>query len=333
MPDRIRLALVGCGGFSHERAQKAIADSDLLQVVACYDPDASAARQAAERFGARSCSSYEEAIAADGIEAAVLLTPNHVHRDQAVAAFQKGLHVFVEKPMANTVAEGLDMIRAADQAGCVLMVGHQTRRLPAFRRLRQMLGEGRLGTPVSAEAQFSHDGGKHLPPGAWRGDPRRCPGLPLNVIGVHLVDVLNMLFGRPRSVAALHSRALVPGNVDCTATLVGYDPPLSATVVSNYCTPTVHSVRVVGTEAVVEIRQGAGVLAIREGQSKTEHEETFGPVGLAGEYDVFARGIRNGEPVETDGRSSLLAVAVTEASVISAREHRFVRIDDLLEGL
>lgn len=330
MDEPISIALSGCGGFSKQRAQGAIEATGLFRVVACYDVVGSAAAEAAEHFGARPYASYEDAVAADGVEAVAVMGPNDVHRDQAVAALDAGKHVFVEKPIANTASDGIAMVRAADRAGRVLMVGHHTRRLVPFRLLQQAVASGQLGRPLSGEAQFSHAGGKHLAPEAWRSDPARCPGLPLNVIGVHLVDVLNMLFGRPRRVAALHRRALVPRNDDCTATLVAYDPPVLATVVSHYATPTVHWLRVVGTEGVAEVHDGGTVFVMRNEAGQTRREEHPERLSMAEEFREFARAIRHGEPVETDGRGGVLAAAVTEASVISAREGRFVDVDELL---
>ena len=112
-PDKVRIALIGCGGFSREVIRKGLQPSPSLQVVACYDPDRAAAATAATTFGARLCDSFDEALAAPGVEAVMLITPNPVHRPQTIAALAAGKHVFVEKPMANTVADCLAMIRVA----------------------------------------------------------------------------------------------------------------------------------------------------------------------------------------------------------------------------
>jgi len=333
MADKVQIALLGCGGFSGSHAQPAMAECGLIQVVACYDPGREAARQASEQWGARVCDSAEEAVRADGVEAVAVMGPNDVHREQAEAAFAAGRHVFVEKPIANTAADGMAMVRAADRAGRILMVGHHTRRLAPFRRVAEALASGKLGRPVCAEAHFSHAGGKHLAADAWRADPAQCPGLPLNVIGVHLVDVLNMLFGPPRRVAAIHRRAIVPTNDDCTATLVAYDPPVAATVMSHYCTPHVHELRVLGTEGVAEVHRGGTVYEFRSESGDVQREEHAEKLSLGEEFAVFARAVRGGAPVETDGRAGVYAAAVTEASILSAREGRFVDIEEIVTGL
>jgi predicted dehydrogenase len=330
MDEKVRAALIGCGGFSQTHTQAAIERTGRFQIVSCHDPDREAAEASARRWGARACASFEDALAADGVEAALLLTPNHLHRPQAEAALAAGKHVFVEKPMANTVADAMAMVRAAEAAGKILAVGHQTRRGRAFRLAAEAVRSGRLGRIVGAEAHFSHGGGKTLRPGAWRGDPARCPGLPLNVIGVHLADILNLLLGRPREVFAMHRRALVPANNDCTTTLIAYEDPVVATLVSHYCTPQVHWLRVSGTDAVLEVLEGGTHFVLFRDKFEIQREMITHGANLEEEFDELARAIREGGPVETDGRAALWVVAIVEASVRSAREGRIVRIDELV---
>jgi predicted dehydrogenase len=327
----VRLALLGCGGFSANHMQPVIESTGLFRIVTCYDPASAAAEATAARFGARVCGDYADAIRAVGVEAVAVMGPNDVHLEQTLAALAAGRHVFVEKPMANAVADAVAMVRAAEAAGRTLMVGHLTRRYAPFRKVRELIQAGRLGRVVSAEAQFSSYSGMTLPAEAWRADAARCPGLPLNVIGCHLTDVLNMLFGRPRVVAAMHRRAFVPTNDDVTATLVGYDSPVVATVLSHYATPVVHELRVIGTEGVATVLNHGQTLTFRERLAKTEERQDF-PTrrALAEEWEEFAGAVRGLGTVETDGRVGVEAVAVTEASVLSAREGRFVHIGELL---
>ena len=120
MKDKIKIAMVGCGGFAKSQSQKAIEQCGQYQVVACYDVNVAEAETAARRFGARVCDSLEQVL-------------NDVHRSQTEASLSAGKHVFVEKPIANAVADGIAMTHAARAARRVLMVGHNTRRKKAPR--------------------------------------------------------------------------------------------------------------------------------------------------------------------------------------------------------
>ncbi len=328
-PEPLRVALIGCGGFSRN-VQTALAATGMYRIVTCYDPDQAAMQQAADAHQAQACESQQQALEPEEVEAALFITPNHLHRLQVEEAFAAGKHVFVEKPIANSVADGIAMTRAAGKHDRLFMVGHVTRRNQSYRLLKQYMDEGRLGTVVSAEAHFSHAGGMRLAESAWRADPQKCPGLPLNVIGCHLVDVLNMLFGRPRQVAAMHRQAILKTNIDCTSTIIGYDHPVTATMVSTYVAPMVHFVRVTGTGGVVEIpRHG---LEFHYYDNRGTMESRPMPAGgrLEEQFTEFAMAVRGEAEIETGGREGVMTVAVTEGSVISARENRMVDLDDLL---
>src|ERR687895_182270 len=149
------VAVIGAGMWAPRLV--AAAGRAGLDVVTCFARD----RARAER---------------PDVEAVVLATPNDVHAEHAIACAERGRHVFVEKPIADTVEAGKRMRAACAAAGVVLMVGHGFRRLGAARRTRELIDEGRLGRVVLAEANFSLPG--KLPPTAWRAQRERSPGGP-----------------------------------------------------------------------------------------------------------------------------------------------------------
>ena len=91
------------------------------------------------------------------IEAIINTTPNNVHRDTTTAAARAGKHLFLDKPIANTVADGRALTRACRDAGVVLGLGYQRRREAHFRWVRNRIDEGEFGTLVNAEANISRD--------------------------------------------------------------------------------------------------------------------------------------------------------------------------------
>jgi predicted dehydrogenase len=145
-----------------------------------------------------------------------------------------------------------------------------------------------------------------------------------------MIDILNMCFGTPRTVAAFHRRAIVPTNDDCTTSIIAYDEPVTATLASHYCTPPVHDLRVVGTEAIAEVHNRGRQLVFRQQGAEPEVHEYPKRLSMTAEFEIFARAVRHGDPVETDGRGGVYAVAVVEASNMSARENRFVEVAELL---
>ena len=114
---------------------------------------------------------------ADGeIEAIINTTPNDVHlRDHAPAA-QAGKHVFLDKPIANTVADGRAITEACRKAGVVLALGYQRRRESHFRWVKQQIDAGVFGKLVNAEANISRDRLGKIDLTSWRYTGRRHAG-------------------------------------------------------------------------------------------------------------------------------------------------------------
>ena len=306
--------------------------ADQIEVVACTSrpENPGPAEEAAKRFGARFCPDLDDVLKLDKVEAVIMVTPNTVHRRQTEAALAAGKHVFVEKPIANTVADGIAMTRAAEQAGRIMMVGHNTRQRRAAKLALTYIREGRIGKVIGAEVQYCHDGASRLAPDAWRQDPAQAPGLPLVQLGIHGIDVVNMFFGPPRQVASFHRRAVLERNLDCTASIIAYDEPVTVTLSSNYVVPLTIWFRVLGTEGTVEARDFYRKFICRS--QGNDVEEIDFPEDLSTETELrkFARCVRDGEAVETGGREGVYALAVVEASILSARENRFVDITEIV---
>src|SRR4051812_34155687 len=132
----------------------AAADRAGLRLVTCFSRDEERRRQFAERFNCAAADSFEDAIGHPEVEGVILATPNDVHAEQALACAQRGRHVFVEKPIADTVEAGERMREACASAGVTLMVGHAFRRLGAARRAEEPVHSGALGRVVASGAKF-----------------------------------------------------------------------------------------------------------------------------------------------------------------------------------
>src|SRR5271169_6008360 len=87
------------------------------------------------KFGGVAKDTFDSVIGDPGIDAIVLTTPNSLHASQCIAAAEHGKHIFIEKPMALTVADCQRMVAATDKAGVVLATGQNKRRMPMFRKV------------------------------------------------------------------------------------------------------------------------------------------------------------------------------------------------------
>jgi predicted dehydrogenase len=204
----LRLAVVGVGDVAQRDYLPELArlgDRVELAVVAARTEER--ARGVAERFGAgRWTTSYEDAVAADDVDAVVNLTPFSLHVEVTLASLRAGKHVYSEKPLAPSTAEVDAIAAAARDRGLVVVAAPSVLLFPQVRRALELVRSGELGPVRTARAHAL--GG--IPP--WEGylsDPTpffSSLGGPLVDMAVYPLHALTGLLGPVRRVAALAAR-------------------------------------------------------------------------------------------------------------------------------
>lgn len=150
MPDDIRLGLLGCGRIARMVHLDVMRSLGSTRLVAVADPDGSARAAAlALAPGVRQVAQWEDALDPSDIDAVVICLPNALHAEAAVAAFEMGIAVYVEKPLALDPAQGRRVVDAWRAAGTVGMVGFNFRYSPVMRQLRAAVADRRAGRLVS----------------------------------------------------------------------------------------------------------------------------------------------------------------------------------------
>jgi predicted dehydrogenase len=256
-----------------------------------------------------------ELVEGDDAEGVLIATPNDAHAENAIEAAAAGRHVFVEKPIADTV-EAAERIRdACVEAGVVLMVGHGFRRLGAARRAKELVGE--LGTVVLAEANFSLPG--KLPPTAWRAQRARNPGGPIMQLGIHHVDTLTYLVGPVTRTTGRFAHVHTDAEIDDVgvATLE-FESGALGVLTGSYVSPHTFSLRLLGSEGVLEYRADLG--AVWPDATRVDEVSTLTLDGepvefeprdmLAEELAEFAAAARGEAVVETGAAEGIAALRV-----------------------
>src|SRR5256885_3034092 len=144
----------------------AIKRSGKLTIGACYSRSEEKRQKFASKYGCRAAQSYEEILNDRSIEAIVNTTPNPVHLETTVAAAKAGKHVFLDKPIANTIEDARALTAACRKAKVVLALGYQRRRESHFRWIKQHIGE--FGKLVNAESNISRDRLGKIDLTSWR---------------------------------------------------------------------------------------------------------------------------------------------------------------------
>ena len=225
MPDSPRRALgVAVVGYSfmgkaHSFAWRNVGaffpDTPAVRQQVLVGRDERSVKEAAARYGwAEAATDWRSIVARDDVDVVDVCTPGDSHAEIAIAALEAGKHVLVEKPLANSVAEGERMVAAAAAAaerGRVSMVGFNYRRVPALALARSIIAEGRLGAVREVRAAYLQDWlADPSAPMTWRLRRESAGSGALGDLGSHVVDQVRFLIGDEVSSASGHLRTYVP---------------------------------------------------------------------------------------------------------------------------
>lgn len=127
-----------------------------VAIIALAEPDQNAREKAARLVPQAVCfADFAELLRTAELDAVVITLPSALHAVAASAAFQRGLHVYLEKPLASSVSEGRELLAAWRSAGTVGMVGYNYRFLPAYQRARALIQSDHIGAVVALRSVFS----------------------------------------------------------------------------------------------------------------------------------------------------------------------------------
>ena len=172
----IGIGIVGGGymGKAHAAAYASVGTlfntqlRPTLEMVCASSPSSAAKYQQAFGF-ARSTANWQELVNNPKVKAIVIASPQNTHRDIALAAFALGKPVFCEKPLGASLADSVAMTQAANDSGCINMVGFNYIRTPASQYARQLVADGRIGDITWFRGEHTEDFlADPALPGTWR---------------------------------------------------------------------------------------------------------------------------------------------------------------------
>jgi predicted dehydrogenase len=342
MNDRtVRVGIVGAGIWGSNHAL-ALTTHPRARLVMFCDRDADRARRAGERFGCAWTTSLDE-LAASAVEAVTIATPDHLHRDPAVAMLRAGKHVLVEKPLATSVADGRQIVAAAEQAGVHLMVDFHARWHPLFMGARGYVERGELGPPVMAYARLSDT--IHVPTEmlSWGGQSG-----PEWFLFPHTMDIVRWLFGRePVEVYAKGYRGVLDGmGISCwdaIQAIVEFEGRAFGTFETSWIVPASYSnvvdnrLSLYGEKGGLEIRNEPNLWAFTDRFHTPFSSESVTRYGKAWGFQYepiryFVDCLADGLTPEVSGRDGLVVTAMIEATLRSLAERRPIAIAEVLQA-
>lgn len=249
----MRIAVLACGsiGRRHIGCLRELGYTDVI----AHDPDLTAKAIVKEQFDLSCCSSLEE-VWQTKPNVALITSPAPSHISLAREAVAHGCHVFIEKPLANTMQGVDDLLDEVDRANVISMIGCNMRFHPGPSAIHALVAAGRIGTVLSARLET----GSYLP--AWRPslDYRKSISARSEMGGgvllecIHEIDLSLWLFGPGTLVAAATKRADSLGiKVEGLAELlIRHDSDVLSSIHLNFLQPNYHrTCHVIGTEGAL----------------------------------------------------------------------------------
>ncbi len=336
MAEPVGVAMIGAGMWG-KRLAAAIKRTPSLQLVTIYRRDAAQRKAFSTELGCEAAGTLEAAIDHPKVQAVLLVTPNHLHKSGTLECAKRGKHVFVEKPIADSLEDGRDMRRACQDAGVTLFVGHCFRRLGASRKVKKLLQEGALGRVILAEANFSLPGS--LTPDKWRYYRQTCPAGPLLQLGIHHADTLQYWLGPVQRVQGSFARLSTPAEIDDVGlALLEFTDGARGALSSSYVSPHTFYLRLYGTKANLDYqtdmsvwpnaeRMDAATTLTIQTKSSRQSIPFENKDMLIEELDEFARCVRRETTPETGPEAGLAALQVILAALTAHESGQVYHID------
>jgi UDP-N-acetyl-2-amino-2-deoxyglucuronate dehydrogenase len=338
---KVRFALVGCGRIASNHMAAIDKHAERAELVDVCDTDAAALAAAVKATGARGHASLTALLSSTQADCVVLTTPSGLHPAQATEVARTGLDVMTEKPMATRWKDGLDMVRACDEAGVRLFVVKQNRRNRTLQLLKQAMQKDRFGRIYMVNVNvFWTRPQEYYDSAAWRGTWEFDGGAFMNQAS-HYVDLLDWLIGPVESVMAYTGTLARNIEVEDTgvAALKWRNGAMGSINVTMLTYPKNYegSITILGEKGSVRV----GGVAVNEiqhwqfdqpdpmdaeiGDANYQTTSVYG-FGHPLYYDNVIKTLRGEAQPETDGREGLKSLELLIAMYLSARDGKRVNL-------
>lgn len=200
--EKVRIGIIGTGSISeaHIHGYKSM---EHVEVVAACDLDEAKVKRYAKKHNIpHTFTDYNELLKMERLDAVSVTTWNNSHAPISIAAMQAGKDVLCEKPLAMNAEEAKEMVRVSEETGQLLMVGFVRRFESNAQYIREAVANDELGQIYYAKTGYMRKWGN---PGGWFCDKKRSGGGPVIDLGVHVIDLIRYLTGKPKPVSVMAS--------------------------------------------------------------------------------------------------------------------------------
>jgi len=250
-----QLGIIGLGKWATVLAT-AGAKSSQIRIVSAY----SRSKETREKFTAKHhiphTNTVEELLGNPEIQGIILTVPNELHFAYAKLCAEHGKHIYIEKPITNSLSEAIELKEICRRHGVGVFIGHVAKLLSGIQLMFQEIQSGKLGELCLIEGNFSNERALSLNSDNWRWYQSKAPGGPLSQIAIHLFDVFRFLGGPIAEISAMSSKKSPVGAEVEDQWLVNmqFESGTLGSITSSWTSPGIFEVRVIGTEGMMHYR-------------------------------------------------------------------------------
>lgn len=329
---KIRYAVVGLGWIAQEVILPAFKDARNAALSALVTDNPKKAKKLSKKYEVSQTfgyQQYDELLRSGAVDAVFITLPNSMHKDYTVRAARAGIHVLCEKPMADSVAECEEMIRAAEEGGVKLMIAYRLHFEPANLRAVELIQQGAIGEPRifhSILSQQVKEGNVRL--------KRHMGGGPLMDMGVYPINACRYLFrDEPREVVGMGGNS---GDTrfsevhEMASAILRFPGDRLAVFTCSFGAASADTFQVIGTKGDLRLEPAFDYHPKYNVRLKVDNKEqkfTANKVDqFGGEIEYFSECIiKNVEP-EPNGYEGLADVRIVEALLQSMRTKQAVEL-------
>ncbi len=344
----VKVGIIGLGRWARVLTRAAKLSGEI-EIVAGYSRSEEKRSAFASDTGISVVPDLPSLLSDPDIKGVILTVPNEQHLPVALEVAKAGKHVYTEKPIASTLADGLAIEALENDYGVSVTVGHSARLLGGIRAIRKAIDAGELGTVGFIEANFSNERALELTPETWRWYKDRTPGGPMSQLAIHMFDIVQYLGGDVAEASSFAAKFSPVGAEvdDQTMTLLKFTDGKIAYVGSCWTSPGIFAVRVFGSKGLMHYEIDFGtwdtpekirdnsVLYIQRGKdgfAKREILEEPESNMFRAELELFAGSCRSGTGNELSASNGNSAIACLYAGLRSIeRNGQAVKLDEVRE--
>lgn len=342
----MKVGIIGCGKIAQVRHIPEYDENPDAELAGYYDFNYARACGLAQKYGGKAYQTLEEMLDDKEIDAVSVCAANNAHAEICIKALQSGKHVLCEKPMATTLEDCLEMVKAADTYKKKLMIGQNQRFAKAHQKAKELLAAGVIGRVLTFRTTFGHggpetwsiDAGKN----SWFFDKKRAAMGAMADLGVHKTDLIQYLLGE--NIVETTAEIATLDKCDAEGNPIGVDDNAvciykmksgvigTMTASWTYYGEEDNSTSIYGSSGIMKIYDDPRysiVVVTKEGERilydidkiQTNDEQT-----RSGIIDAFVAAVVQDKEPEVSGRDVLNAMKAVFSSIESSKTGQTVKI-------